>query len=64
MSNSDKTKSRPAHPRPKVLVLNALDVVGGAARAALRISTGLRRRGLDLQMAVQRRDSDRYWIVR
>lgn len=64
MSDADKAKSRSVHPRPKVLVLNALDEVGGAARAALHISIGLRRRGLDLQMGVQRKVSDRYWIVR
>lgn len=63
MSSADESATRQAQPRCKVLVLNVLDEVGGAARAALRISTGLRRRDLDLQMAVQQKIGDKYWIV-
>jgi len=55
---------RAAHPQCKILVLNETDESGGAARAAIRLATGLRRRGADLRMAVQRKDSDRHWIAR
>lgn len=56
---------RTKHPTPpRVLVLNESDEGGGAARAALRISTGLRRRGVPLEVVVQRMIGDRYWIFR
>ena len=63
MSAADEGEPRLAHPRCRVLVLNAFDEVGGAARAALRISTGLRRRDLDVQMAVMGKVGDKNWIV-
>jgi glycosyltransferase involved in cell wall biosynthesis len=45
-------------------MLNETDESGGAARAAVRLATGLRHRGVDVRMAVQRKDSDRHWIIR
>ena len=64
MSSTDASPPYDAPPRCKVLVLNESDEGGGAARAALRISMGLRRRGVDLEMAVQRMLGERYWVVR
>lgn len=63
MSAAAENQTHPVDPRIKVLVLNAFDEVGGAARAALRTSIGLRRRDLDLQMAVQHKTGDKHWIV-
>jgi glycosyltransferase involved in cell wall biosynthesis len=64
MSTVDESESSSAHRQHKILMLNENDESGGAARAAIRLATGLRRRGADLRMAVQRKDGDRYWIVR
>lgn len=58
----DDGGATPAPPQCKVLMLNETDESGGAARAAVRLAAGLRRGGMDLRMAVQRKDSDRHWI--
>lgn len=48
----------------RVLVVNVSDQRGGAARAALRLSMGLKNIGLEVQMAVQHREGNRHWTKR
>jgi hypothetical protein len=42
----------------KILLLNATDIIGGAARAAYRIHKGLQDLGMDSSMLVQTKASD------
>ncbi len=48
----------------KVLCLNTQEEKGGAARAALRLCTGLREVGVDVEFRVQRASSGRSWVSR
>ncbi len=48
----------------KVLAVNFHDEHGGAARAALRLSTGIRAAGIHLDMLVRSKVSDRFWQFR
>jgi glycosyltransferase involved in cell wall biosynthesis len=47
----------------KISVLNNCDIEGGAARAAYRISEGVRRTGIEVTMWVQHKSSDLHWVV-
>lgn len=47
----------------KILIVNALDNQGGAARAAYRLHQSLLDQGIDSQMLVQSKSSDDYTII-
>lgn len=47
----------------KILIVNTLDIEGGAARAAYRLHRGLLSQGVDSQMLVQSKSSDDYTVI-
>jgi glycosyltransferase involved in cell wall biosynthesis len=47
----------------KILIVNASDIEGGAARAAYRLHKALLSRGVDSQMLVQSKISDDYTVI-
>ena len=47
----------------KVLIINASDINGGAARAAYRLHSSLLNSGIDSQMLVQSKASDDYTVI-
>jgi len=47
----------------RVMMLNASDVEGGAARGALRLLDGVRAQGVDARLLVQVRHSDHPWVI-
>ncbi|MCI5149796.1 MAG: glycosyltransferase [Candidatus Electrothrix sp. MAN1_4] len=46
-----------------VLIINASDIQGGAARSAYRLHRALLAEGIDSNMLVQRKDSDDYTVI-
>ncbi|MBD3727236.1 MAG: glycosyltransferase, partial [Moraxella osloensis] len=47
----------------KILIVNTLDIQGGAARAAYRLHKALLAEGVDSQMLVQSKSSDDYTVI-
>ncbi len=47
----------------KILIVNTLDIQGGAARAAYRLHRALLSQGIDSQMLVQSKSSDDYTVL-
>ncbi len=47
----------------KILIVNASDIIGGAARAAYRLHKALLSIGVDSQMLVQKKTSDDYTVI-
>ncbi len=47
----------------KILTLSSFDLTGGAGKAAFRLSQALRDSGVDLQMEVQSRSGDAFWVT-
>lgn len=48
----------------KILLINTLDINGGAARATYRLLKGLRNIGVDAHLLVQQKTSDEFFVIK